>query len=201
VIDSDIKPAPTRARSTGAQRRKRRRVFEWVIVVVLAVVVAAGLRGFVVQAFFVPSGSMLPTLQIGDRILVLKVGYTIHRGDIVVFRRTPADTSTTDADLVKRVIGLPGETISSRGDTVLINGKPLAEPWLPALQMQDGLNCGENALDIPRTNIPAGHYFMMGDCRGDSVDSRAWGTVPSSYIVGKVFVIVWRFGHPYFHWF
>ncbi|MGA2528166.1 MAG: signal peptidase I [Acidimicrobiales bacterium] len=201
MIDSDLKPTPTRAHSTGAQRRKRRRLVEWAIVVVLAVAVAAGLRSFVVQAFFVPSGSMLPTLQIGDRILVLKVGYKIQRGDIVVFRRTPADTSTTDADLVKRVIGLPGETISSRGDTVLINGKPVAEPWLPPLRMQDGLNCAESALAIPRTKIPADHYFVMGDCRGDSVDSRAWGTVPSSYIVGKVFVIVWRFGHPYFHWF
>ncbi|MGA3351950.1 MAG: signal peptidase I [Acidimicrobiales bacterium] len=170
-------------------------------VVVFAVLVAGGLRTFVVQAFFVPSGSMLPTLQIGDRILVVKAGYTIHRGDIVVFRRTPADTSTTDADLVKRVIGLPGETISSHGDTVLIDGKPIAEPWLPPLGMQDGTNCAESAFDIPTTKIPPNHYFMMGDCRGNSVDSRSWGTVPSSYIVGKVFVIVWRFGHPYFHWF
>ena len=88
-----------------------------VAVVLLAVLVAGGLRAFVVQSFFVPSGSMLPTLQIGDRIIVTKVNYTIHRGDIIVFRRTPADTSTTDADLVKRVIGLPGETISSRGAT------------------------------------------------------------------------------------
>ena len=80
----------------------------------LAVLAATGLRAFFVQSFFVPSGSMLPTLQIGDRIVVEKLGYAIHRGDIVVFRRTPADTSTTDADLVKRVIGLPGETISSR---------------------------------------------------------------------------------------
>ena len=67
----------------------------------LAVLVAAGLRTFVVQAFYVPSGSMLPTLQIGDRIIVLKIGYTINRGDVIVFRRTPADTYTTDADLVK----------------------------------------------------------------------------------------------------
>jgi signal peptidase I len=96
-----------------------------VVVVLIAVLIAGGLRTFVVQSFFVPSGSMLPTLQLGDRIMVTKVAYTIHRGDIIVFRRTPADTSTTDPVLVKRVIGLPGETISSRGDTVLINGKPL----------------------------------------------------------------------------
>ena len=99
----------------------------------LAVLVAGGLRTYVVQAFYVPSGSMLPTLQIGDRIVVIKFGYTIHRGDIVVFKRPPADTGTTDADLVKRVIGLPGETISSVGNTVLIDGQAARKSpgWRP----------------------------------------------------------------------
>ncbi len=162
-----------------------------------SLLIAAGLRTFVVQTFYVPSGSMLPTLQIGDRIVVLKLGYTIHRGDIIVFRRPPADTTTSDGDLVKRVIGLPGETISSRGSTVLIDGKPLKEPWLPRLAGA----CSEFAEGIPTTRIPPGHYFVMGDCRGISVDSRSWGTVAGSYIIGKVVCIVWRFGHPYFHWF
>lgn len=165
--------------------------------IVLAVLVAAGLRAFVVQAFYVPTGSMVPTLLPGDRMLVIKLGYTIHRGDIIVFRRTPADTSTTDSDLVKRVVGLPGETISSRGDTVLINGRPIAEPWLPPFAP----GCQQNAFNIPRTKVAPGNYFVMGDCRGNSDDSRDWGTVPSSYVVGKVIVIVWRSGHPYFHWF
>ena len=114
-----------------------------------------------------------------------------------MFRRPPADTDTADADLVKRVIGLPGETISSVGSTVMINGKPLQEPWLPALTG----SCAEAAENITTTKIPPDHYFMMGDCRGNSLDSRAWGTLPASYVVGKVEVIVWRFGHPYFHWF
>ena len=184
-------------RGGGVLTRHSRRLLEWVVVVALAVLAAAGLRTFVVQAFYVPSGSMLPTLQLGDRIIVEKVGYTIHRGDIIVFRRPPADTSTTDADLVKRVIGLPGETISSRGATVLINGLPLDEPWLPRLTG----TCVEAAENIPTTKIPPDHYFMMGDCRGNSTDSRIWGTLRGSYIVGKVIVIVWRFGHPYFHWF
>ena len=179
------------------KRSRKRHLFEWVAVVVFAVLVAGGLRTFVVQAFFVPSGSMLPTLQVGDRIVVVKIGYTIHRGDIVVFRRPPQDVTTTDADLVKRVIGLPGETISSRGATVLINGKPLSEPWLPPLTG----TCAEPSEAIPTTVIPPGHYFVMGDCRGDSADSRTWGTLPASLIVGKVIVIVWRFGHPYLHWF
>ena len=183
--------------ATGLRTRRSRRVLEWAAVVVFAVLVAAGLRTFVVQAFYVPSISMTPTLQVGDRIVVLKIGYTIHRGDIIVFRRTPADIGTPDADLVKRVIGLPGETISSRGATVLIDGKALSEPWLPTLT---GV-CAEAAYNIPTTKIPTGHYFVMGDCRAQSDDSRTWGTVPASYIVGKVFVIVWRFGHPYLHWF
>jgi signal peptidase I len=200
VIDLNESRAPVPPPTTTARvhkRRWQRQTLEWVAVVVVAVLVATGLRAFVVQSFYVPSGSMLPTLQIGDRIIVLKIGYTIHRGDIVVFRRTPADTDTADADLVKRVIGLPGETISSVGDTVMIDGRPLQEPWLPALTG----SCVEAAENIATTKIPPDHYFMMGDCRGNSLDSRAWGTLPASYVVGKVEVIVWRFGHPYFHWF
>ncbi|MGD0439255.1 MAG: signal peptidase I [Acidimicrobiales bacterium] len=209
VVDERPPPAPDDpseprvglGRPTSSPSKKRqvntRRVVEWVVVVVFAVLVAGGLRTFVVQAFFVPSGSMLPTLQIGDRIVVIKLGYTIHRGDIIVFKRPPADTGTQDKDLVKRVIGLPGETISSKGNTVLIDGRPLAEPWLPPLR---GI-CSESAENIPRTKIPPGHYFVMGDCRGDSADSRVWGTLPGSLVVGRVFLIVWRFGHPYFHWF
>jgi len=189
----------------GAKTSRSRRLLEWVVVLLVAVIVAFGLRTFVVQTFFVPSGSMIPTLQIGDRIIVWKLGYTIHRGDIVVFRRTPADTYTTDADLVKRVIGLPGETISSRGDTVLIDGKAIKEPWLPPLTThmtsQGLIDCKQSAFDIPTTKIAPKHYFVMGDCRGDSADSREWGTVPASYVIGKVVVIVWRFGRPSFHWF
>jgi signal peptidase I len=188
---------PQKTLKSSNSRTTRRRILEWVVVVLLAVLVAGGLRTYVVQAFYVPSGSMLPTLQIGDRIVVIKFGYTVHRGDIVVFQRPPADTGTTDKDLVKRVIGLPGETISSSGNTVLIDGRPLKEPWLAPLVG----SCAETAENIPTTKIPPAHYFVMGDCRGNSADSRTWGTLPASLIVGKVFVIVWRFGHPYFHWF
>jgi len=188
---------PGAATFAGKKRSRRRHLIEWCAVVLFAVLVAGGLRAFVVQAFYVPSGSMLPTLQIGDRIVVIKLGYSIHRGDIVVFKRPPNDAGTQDADLVKRVIGLPGETISSRGNTVYIDGRPLREPWLPALS---GV-CAEPGLKIAATKIPPHHYYVMGDCRGDSADSRTWGTLPASLVVGKVVVIVWRFGHPYFHWF
>jgi signal peptidase I len=168
----------------------------WMVFVVIVLLVAAGTRAFAVQTFFVPTPSMSPTLLPGDRIIVDKLASTIHRDDIVVFRDVPADRGGPPI-LVKRVIGLPGETISSSGTTILIDGKPLAEPWLPALV---GI-CTEPTEHIPTTRIAPGHYFVMGDCRGDSGDSRYWGTVPAGNIVGKVDLVIWRNGHPWFHWF
>jgi len=163
---------------------------------VVVVLISTGARAFALQSYFVPTPSMTPTLIPGDRIIVNKLSSTIHRGDIVVFHDVPADEGGPPT-LVKRVIGLPGETISSVGNTVLINGKPLAEPWLVPLT---GI-CAERSEHIKTTKIPPGQYFMMGDCRGDSGDSRVFGTVPASYIVGKVDLIIWRSGHPWIHWF
>jgi signal peptidase I len=190
-------PLPEETPEEPTEKQGRfRPLMGWVITIVVALFISFGARAFVVQSYSIPSASMTPTLIPGDRILVDKLSSTVHRGDIVVFKDPPADRGGPPT-LVKRVIGLPGETISSVGATVLINGKPLAEPWLPPLT---GL-CAEASEHIPTTKIAAGHYFMMGDCRGDSDDSRYWGTVPASYIVGKVDVIIWRNGHPWFHWF
>ena len=168
------------------------------MVVVVAVVVAVVLRAFVIQTFFIPSGSMEPTLKIGDRILVDKLSYHFHgvgRGDIIVFKTPPAEVGKCAGppvpDLVKRVIGLPGEEISSRGNTVLINGRPLAEPWLPR---HDPLG-----QPITPTRIPANRYFVMGDNRANSCDSRDWGLVPRSSIVGRVVAVFWPFSQ--FHFF
>ena len=119
---------------THRARRGSRWLIEWAVVLVVAIVVAVGIRTFVVQTFYIPSASMEPTLMIGDRILVDKLSYhlhAVHRGDIVVFATPPGEDAGPDVkDLVKRVIGLPGETISSAGGQVVINGKPLKEPWL-----------------------------------------------------------------------
>jgi signal peptidase I len=171
---------------------------ETLIVVVVALVAALLLRTFVVQTFFIPSGSMEPTLQIGDRILVDKLSYHLHgvdRGNIVVFRR-PADENCGGppvADLVKRVIGLPGETISLSKGHVLIDGKLLNETWLPN-SVQGTTFPGPSGptynLGKPYV-IPANHYFVMGDNRADSCDSRYWGPISRSLIVGKVDVRVW----------
>jgi len=133
-------------------------------------------------AFYVQSASMIPILKIGDRIVIATSGYVIRRGDLVVFKRPPADIGTGDAELVMRVIALPGETIAARGNIVLIDGRPLHESWLPTLK---GV-CAESAENIPPTRIPSAHYFVMGDCRGDSADSRTWGSLAVSLIVGKV---------------
>jgi signal peptidase I len=171
------------------------------IIIVVALALAFLLRIFVVQTFFIPSGSMEPTLQIGDRILVDKLAYhlhSVHRGDIVVFSR-PKDEDcggTPVNDLVKRVIGLPGETISlTKGSKsyVEINGKRLNEPWLPssAQGMSFPGPAGPNySLNNPY-KIPANHYFVMGDNRTESCDSRYWGPIPRSLIVGKVAVRIW----------
>jgi signal peptidase I len=157
----------------------------------VAALIALLLRLFVLQSFFVPSCSMWPTLRPGDRMLVLKVGDSLSRGAIVVFTRPSRDISAPpDEDLVKRIIGLPKETIWSRNNTVYINGKPLAQPWLPR-QEQDALGA-----PIRRQRIPAGDYFMLGDNRGDSYDSRYWGPIPGSTIIGRVMLVVWRDGRP-----
>ena len=167
------------------------------VTVVVVGIMTTSLRAYAVQAFIVPSPSMTPTLQPGDRIVVDKLASTIRRGDIIVFRRAPGDHDPTYPVLVKRVIGLPGETISQHGGTIDIDGAPLDQPWLPALAGA----CAVPSRPVSTTRIPAGQYFVMGDCRGDSEDSRYWGTVPVSNVIGKVSAIVWRDGHPWLHWF
>jgi signal peptidase I len=126
--------------------------------------------------------------MVGDRILVSKLSYhlhDVHRGDIVVFGRPPAESSDIK-DLVKRVIGLPGETISSgpRGE-VLINGKPIDQPWLTARAK------ATPGPSIRTQKIGPNQYFVMGDNRGDSADSRFFGTIPRSIIVGHVVLRFW----------
>jgi signal peptidase I len=171
---------------------------EAIIVVVVAVLVAVLLRAFVVQTFFIPSGSMEPTLQIGDRILVNKLSYHLHgvdRGDIVVFSRPPTENCGGPEvnDLVKRVIGLPGDVISVSSGYVYIDGKRLNESWLPT--SEQGVTVagppGNSSNLAHAYRIPADNYFVMGDNRTDSCDSRYWGPISRSLIVGKVEVRVW----------
>jgi signal peptidase I len=167
---------------------------EWLVVLVVAVLLAVGVRTYVAQMFYIPSGSMLPTLQIGDRIVVDKLSYhlhAVHRGDIVVFRRPPLEQADY-ADLVKRVIGLPGDTISTVDGRVYIDGKPLAEPWLPQPTPATYPSPLPEAFSLNHPfTVPAGEYFVMGDNRTDSEDSRYFGPIPGSLIVGKMTFVVW----------
>jgi signal peptidase I len=166
-----------------------RSALEWVLVLGGAVLVALAIKTFLFQAFYIPSGSMLPTLQIDDRVLVNKVSYDLHdvnRGDLVVFERpglTDVPTTAGEADdLIKRVIGLPGDTVEVRASVVYVNGAALDEPYLP-----EGLQFG----NAPPVVVPDDHVFVMGDNRPDSRDSRAFGPVPIDDIVGRAFLRIW----------
>ncbi|MDQ6615149.1 MAG: signal peptidase I [Actinomycetota bacterium] len=148
---------------------------------------AVVVKTFLIQAFYIPSGSMEPTLKPGDRVLVNKLSYDlhgIHRGDIVVFKRPPSEAADDPAirDLIKRVIGLPGDRIEGRDGLVYINGQLQKEPYLPP---------GTVTTTLPLMTVPAGTYFVMGDNRGNSKDSRFIGPIPGHLIVGRAFVRVW----------
>jgi signal peptidase I len=193
-------PAPTarRGRHAAAPGRSNRWIVELLGVVVVAVVIAIVLRSFVVATFSIPSGSMEPTLQIGDRIVVDKLSYHLHgvdRANIVVFSTPPKENCAGPpvSDLVKRVIGLPGETISLSGGSVVINGHVLAETWLPTATRTAttaGPSAAPYALHRPY-RIPSGDVYVMGDNRAQSCDSRYWGPIPQSTIVGKVDLRIW----------
>jgi signal peptidase I len=188
---------PPSTNGEGSSRRSHW-LGEGIAVVVVAVIVAILLRTFVVQTFYIPSGSMEPTLQVGDRILVNKLSYHLHsvqRGDIVVFSRPPTENCGGPEvnDLVKRVIGLPGDFVSLSHGYVYIDGKRLDESWLPSVDQgvtQPGPPGNAANLEHPFL-VPANDYFVMGDNRTDSCDSRWWGPIQKSLIVGKVELRIW----------
>lgn len=191
-IDQEV-PAPGAVPVATPPKSTARWVTEWAVILVVALVIALTIRTFFVQTFYIPSASMTPTLQIGDRILVDKLAYRTHgpaRDDIVVFRPPPLESSTY-TDLVKRVIGLPGDTVSLVDGKVAINGKVISEPYLPpgteTLAFSDGYPWDLNQ----PYKVPPGEYFVMGDNRENSEDSRFFGPVPRSLIVGRAFSIVW----------
>jgi signal peptidase I len=189
-IDTAVVDDPAPEESIPSLHRRRRIVLEWVAIVVVALVVSLVMRTFVVQTFYIPSASMEPTLQIGDRIIVSKLSVdlgTINRGDIIVFK-APSSEHCGDAvsDLVKRVIGVPGDRLRSRGpETILVNGKVLHENW-PHFEPL--------LTPIKPITVPANSYFVMGDNHPNSCDSRYWGTVPRANVVGKVFFRIWPLG-------
>lgn len=195
LTDEEQERALAEAKPQGHEQH-RRALVEWVVVVVVALVAALLIKTFAIQAFYIPSPSMVPTLKPGDRVLVNKLSYDFHSvriGDIVVFRRPPADTTLGIDDLIKRVVALPGQTISVSGCKVFVNGKAEDQSYLPSgWQNPTSEYCTVWTTSLPNPyKVPAGDYFVMGDNRKDSYDSRYWGPLPASYIVGRAFVRMW----------
>ena len=186
------------------QKSTVREYFESIVV---AVILALFIRTFVVQAFKIPTGSMEPNLLVGDHLLVNKFVFAptlsglertllpmrqVVRGDVVVFK-FPEDP---ERDFIKRIVGLPGETIEVRGTQVLVNGAAIDQPFAHFLLPHDPnapANEGDPREHYGPVTVPAGHYFAMGDNRDNSQDSRYWGFMPGHYVKGRALMIYWSF--------
>jgi signal peptidase I len=177
---------------------------EWGAVVVGALAVALIIKTFLMQAYFIPSSSMEPTLQVGDRVLVNKLSYDfgdVGRGDLVVFHR-PLTQPEGEDDLIKRVVALPGEVLVIRGGEVFITvvgsdeEQLLREPYLEDGVRTTGFINTENCIKPSPASceIPDGHIFVMGDNRPGSRDSRFFGPVAEDLVVGRAFLRVWPIG-------
>jgi signal peptidase I len=189
-----------RAQGTTHKKSTAREYFESILIAVLLALFA---RTFVVQAFKIPTGSMEPNLLIGDHLLVNKFIFApavtglqrallpnrdIKRGDIIVFKYP----EEPERDFIKRVIGLPGDTLELRNKKVHINGQPIDEPYAHFIFPPSATGV-PNSLDLRETygpvTVPADHFFMMGDNRDNSQDSRFWGFLPRDYVKGRALVI------------
>ena len=186
--------------SKKAPKSTRRVMLEWGILIVAALLIAFVIKTFLFQAFYIPSESMVPTLNVGDRVLVNKLSYDfhdVHRGDIIVFEAPPLARSNDIQDLVKRVVGLPGETVEAHDDGHLyIDGRRLKEPYLPAGTVTSPFdkvppNCEAPADGANGCKVPPGRLFVMGDNRRASKDARVFGPIKESTIVGRVFLRIW----------
>jgi signal peptidase I len=191
----------------GGRKSTAREYFESIVV---AVILALFVRTFVVQAFKIPTGSMENNLLIGDHLLVNKFVYAptatslerallpiapVARGDVVVFK-FPEDPGR---DFIKRVIGLPGETVEVRNKKVYVNGAPLEEPYVHFLEPPAAVTTGHEvtSFDVRErygpVTVPADHLFVMGDNRDNSQDSRYWGFLPMRFLKGKALMVYWSY--------
>ena len=193
---------------TTKQRSAGGSLVELVVIVAVALGLALGIQAFLVKPYRIPSESMVPTLEVGQRVLVNRIGHRFSDpkvGDIVVFHPpTGSDTDTcgdrtndenaacdrptpgeANVNFIKRVVAGPGDIIRIVDGHVIRNGKRVDEPFARPCGVGDGC-------DYPtEITIPAGHYFMMGDNRGSSDDSRFWGPVPEDWIIGQAFATYW----------
>jgi signal peptidase I len=164
--------------------QKSRGLIEFLAILFVSFVLVFGfVRPFVVEAFWIPSESMTPTLLVGDRVLVNKFIYRFtepDRGDIVVFKET---VEGRKEDLIKRVVGLPGDRIAVRGGRLFVNGKLQSEPYV-------NKKFPDVSVSAP-TTVSGGHVFVMGDNRANSLDSRRFGPIPEKNIEGEAFLRFW----------
>jgi signal peptidase I len=188
-------------------------LLELVLIVAVALGLALAIQAFIIKPYRIPSASMVPTLKVGERVLVNRIGQRIgepHVGDIVVFHPpagaesaagsqcgarlragAPCEKPTPQkakVNFIKRIVGAPGDTISIRQGRVIRNGKLQKEPFInDTCKNDEGTGC-----TFPTAiTVPPGHYFMMGDNRGESDDSRFWGPIPKSWIIGGAFATYW----------
>jgi signal peptidase I len=161
----------------------RERIWEWVKSIGLALLLAIGIRTAVVEAFVIPSGSMEPTLQIGDRVLGNKFWFWFvapHRQEIVIFS-PPSSAELAAGALIKRVIAVEGDVVEVRDSQVIVNGKPTAEPYIKE----------HPQYILPPTRVPQGMLFVLGDNRNASYDSHVWGFVPRNHLKALAFARYW----------
>ena len=193
----DRETAADEERPSRALDRQLRTILEWVAVAAGALAVALLIKTFLLQAFYIPSGSMASTLMKGDRVLVNKLSYDLHdvnRGDVIVFEKPPGEAGTID-DLIKRVIALPGETITFQDGMIFIDGLLLDEPYIdpgtPSVARAAIPNCENPTPSTDSCTVPEGRVFVMGDNRDESRDSRFFGPIESDSIIGRAFLKVW----------
>ena len=216
ALTQTIRVQPSRvqrhhSRRIQGRRARRRFLGELPFLLLAALVLTVLVKGFLVQAFYIPSRSMEPTLEVGDRVVVNRLAYRVGEpthGDVVVFLRPTGErdvrpsgplswvrravaqglggTPPGSEDLIKRVVGLPGDTVEGRDGKLWRNGRRAAEPYLAGSAFTS---------DFKRVRVRPGHYWVMGDNREDSADSRVFGQVPRSTLVGRAVLTVWPVTH------
>lgn len=207
TVAFDSKLEPSEAEIAEARRRRLargrppkspvRNLVEWALVIGGALILAFLVRTFAFQTFWIPSGSMSPTLQVNDRVIVNKLSYTFDgpsRGDVIVFERPPNESGDIK-DLIKRVIGLPGDHVAVHDDAVYINGRKLNEPYTHG-QPTNLNSCIPNRYTIGINTetgmlVPKNTVFVLGDNRTGSHDGRCFGPISQDLIVGRAVAIIW----------
>jgi signal peptidase I len=206
-----VKGAEEKSEGGGASKSKTNSIVELVVIVLVAVGLALGIQAFVVKPYRIPSGSMEPTLKVGQRVLVNRIGMHLkgpHVGEIVVFHPpknaeqqvcgpaphmvTPGgaacsmpEAEPSNVNFIKRIVAGPGDVLYIKEGHAFRNGKRENDPYT------NPCGSGSECNFLTPIKIPAGHWFMMGDNRGESDDSRFWGPVPTSWIIGGAFATYW----------